>query len=638
MYLRTLTVYRVNPPPVLGNIETVASVMASATLTNMEIEVSSELNDDDDGIDDTILSSISATKDGAPLAYGVAAYEDNGTWYWSFSPSEAGVDEGDVEITITPHGDGGDGTSQSFTITVVPAGSPPTIDPIAPQSALTKHELSVLFTVTELDGDVVETNAICATVGVAGTYGINNATGSFTYTPDVADAALAPPIRFGIVASDAQGAVTNYFNVTVGLGSKPDLGDVTDQTVAFGGTSEVTLALTATDGDPITATNVQHVADAPAGDYSISNLVFRFVPASADIGKTFKFNVSATDIDGTTNVTFDVAVDGIPTPVLKYCNIDDWTLTFFTPDIETLIAGAEGYTVRYTHFEPDGTEVTQTTNVPAMPCVVNVPLATDYTYDVRAYIGEATSDWSNQRTVSLHKWFPATPCVIMKGTSRGFYEQHFDTLPSSGSKTWYDARTIPGWYAGANGRELSQETDKIMTFAWGANNTADGFYSFATEQGNAANRGLGAKNASGGTYCQFGVAFTNECRYAVTNLNVAFSAWQFRNGTGTTQLNFEYRKIAAVEPLDNHHEWKTLPGNPLNFKAPKNDKAGAMAPVSSNLVANVAFTGSNAVQPGEVIMIKWYVNAGAYGVPVGIDDLMVRWDCAWPGHTIISVR
>jgi hypothetical protein len=222
----------------------------------------------------------------------------------------------------------------------------------------------------------------------------------------------------------------------------------------------------------------------------------------------------------------------------------------------------------------------------------------------------------------------------MRGAAHGSYTQDFNSLPSSGSGIWYDARTLQGWYATAYATSISE--DSLTCFAWNTNNKANGFFSFETENGNPSNRGLGAKNYDRDSYCQFGVAFTNECRYAVTNLSVAFSAWQFRKGAAYTTLCFQYRKTSAVQPLDDHIGWNDF--NALNYTSTVKESADKMEPVSTNLVDNIAFTGDNAVQPGEVIMLKWYVDWINNGVPLGIDDLEVKWECAWPRQTVIILQ
>lgn len=629
--VKSVTIYRVNPPPVLETIDN-DTVKSDLALTNL-LTVSSEVDsDDDETVNDNIRFTHAATFGGNALESGLSVYEDDGEWYYRFSPAEAGVEEGNVEITITPHGIGGAGASKSFTVTVVPAGAPPSIDQIAPQSVLALRRLEVPFTVTELDGDAVETNAICDTVGVLGTYGINTATGRFTYTPDVEDAALAQPIRFGIVASDGDGAVTNYFNVTVGLGSKPDLGNIADQTVAFGGTNVVTLALTATDGDPITATNVQHVADAPAGDYSISNLVFRFVPAAADIGQTFTFNASATDIDGTTNITFKVTVANLPAPVLAHCTIDNWGRNYFTASLETESPGADGYDLRYFYKDDGNVEIAVTNYNVSFPCVVDGLLPINYTYVVRAFKDGAYSEWSNTKAIDLASYRDFVAAIPMTEANDRTYPQDFNGLLSSGSAYWYDGRTIPGWYATAWWNPM---TDVLKYYATDNPRTADGV--FSVEGAEASDRSLVFR--AGDQYVEFtvGVILTNCCRYAITNLYVEYSGVQCRKMVSyASQLEVNYGRSdgAITGILDRSITNKVAD---LAFTAEKG--SGYLTPASeTKLSANLPLVGEDAVPPGGSVAISWYVFQKNNYPAIGIDDVKIRWDCAWPAHTVIYLR
>ncbi len=632
LYLYSVKVSRVDPPPTLGSIED-RSIAVTAPLTNETLVVSSELNDDDDGVDDNISLAISAVAGGNVLSVGYAVYERDGAWYYSFSPEEAGVDKGDVEITITPTGDGGTGVPQSFTISVLAAGSPPTVLPILDQDTLALRTLTIPFTVLEPDGDSITTNVVCLTSGVTGTYG-TDVNGKFFYAPSLADAEIGT-IEFRIDATDEQDTGSSAFTVMVAAGMPPALGAIADQTVAYDGTNKVTLALTPTDDDAITVTNVDVKVGttAPVGERTFSDLVFRFVPATADIGQTFTFTASATDFDGTTNVDFNVEVI-LAAPVLKHCSVEAWTATSFTADLKSAVPGATSYRLRHIHTAANDTVVTGYVDNVSFPYVVSGLDSTTYTYAVQAQCGAINSAWSNEETVHLDTYLPPTYAIPMTGNAHGSYSQNFDSLPSSGSGIWYDARTIPGWYVTFDGKSFTDGT--IQTWRYGANNTATGFFSFGTEKGVDVNRGIGVKNSKWADDFRFGVAFTNTCQYAVTNINVSFTACQFRYGKGYTQLQLSHVVSNSVQSLTSSG-WKD--DKAFYFDPDLSTNAMAMDPqYTRRFSGDIPLTGNDTLHTGQIFMLRWQNFAADNSVPVGIDDLEVKWECAWPRQTVIILQ
>ena len=242
-----LTVCTTDPPP-----PTLESIEDQNIGSNNEIDhlpVIAETN----VAGDTLTVSATTESNIPAASYGI--FEENGNRYFRFSPEDAGMTSGSVVFTVSATGIGGT-TSVSFTVTVT-AGvvkTEPTFDPIPGQSALALRTLTVPFTVREADGDEIRTNYFCQTSGVTGSYGID-ANGSFFYTPSLADAAIGT-VAFRITATDTEGTGQGDFNVTVTAGTPPVIGPIAPQTVVYDGMNEVTLALTPTDGDKITATNV----------------------------------------------------------------------------------------------------------------------------------------------------------------------------------------------------------------------------------------------------------------------------------------------------------------------------------------------------------------------------------------------
>ena len=241
-----LTVYTTDPPPTLEAIED-QNIGSNNEIDHLPVIAETNVAGDTLTVSATTESNIPAA------SYGI--FEENGNRYFRFSPEDAGMTSGSVVFTVSATGIGGT-TSVSFTVTVT-AGvvkTEPTFDPIPGQSALALRTLTVPFTVREADGDEIRTNYFCQTSGVTGSYGID-ANGSFFYTPSLADAAIGT-VAFRITATDTEGTGQGDFNVTVTAGTPPVIGPIAPQTVVYDGMNEVTLALTPTDGDKITATNV----------------------------------------------------------------------------------------------------------------------------------------------------------------------------------------------------------------------------------------------------------------------------------------------------------------------------------------------------------------------------------------------
>ncbi len=631
-----ITVYTVDPPPSLGPVAD-QTIGSDNTIEHLPLLAVSTVPGD-------VLSVSVSTADALPAAsYGV--FSENSDWFFRFSPSTAGVTSGQFTFTASATGIGGT-TNVSFAVTVTEGvvKTPPTIDAIDDQAVLARRRLTVPFTVREADGDSVFTNVICRTANVEGSYG-RDAAGAFFFEPTLADALLGT-IDFRIEATDSDDMVGyEDFSVSITVGSPPDIVSIAPQTIAYGGTNQVTLVLMPTDNDDITYTNVAVKTETlvPEGEHTYSNLVFRFVPAAADIGQTFTFLATATDFDGTSSNEFSVTV-GLAKPVLKHCPVDQWTPTSFKADLEALVPGAQEYRLKYEYKNQQGETVPVVIEgIRTWPVEVENAPSTNLTYYVQAYTGTVASAWSSGKKMELNTWLPYVPAIRMIKDSGGVYTQDFDTLIKSGTGKWYDGRTLPGWHTCWYGRTITDTSVNYEAFGYTNNLSHQGFFSFATDGENSGKRAFGMRNDARDAYAQIGIAFTNECRYAVTNVFISFTATQFRDAAGESWLRVQYAKTDAVRSL-NHAEWPEgqtwKAASALDFKAPKQNKAQAIQPkpASEFRSGNIALTGEDAIQPGEVLLIQWWMDETDKGAPLGIDDLTVSWECAWPHHTVIYLR
>ncbi|MBQ6925478.1 MAG: cadherin repeat domain-containing protein [Kiritimatiellae bacterium] len=568
--------------------------------------------------------------------------------YYDFTfHTPEGFEPCEMRFTITATGRGGS-ASQSFDCTftegVVP--TPPQIySPwLNPPFVLAGRTISGRVGCEEADGDVVTFSFVSGT-SQQGTFTIDPSSGDFSFTPTRQDVGDSPEVHvFTVRATDKDDSSDANITIVVLPVSQPQLTHIKPQTVLCGDTLQVALVVEDTEydsydpeyiDDPLISSNITIKAGTttPEGEYVFEDGCLSFTPTTNDIGQTFIFTASATDLDGTTNQDFNVTV-GLAAPVLKHCPVDQWTATSFTADIEEAVPGATSYNLRRIRHEDDGTPVTNTVSVASFPYVVSGLATTNYVYDVQAIRGAVTSQWSNAKSIDLHAYIAPTYAIPMKGAARGSHHETFDGLISSGSAYWYDARTIPGWYAASSSGSMSDV--KYAANTGGSSGT--GILSCQVDDEAVTNRALAARADTQYDEFSFGVMFTNMCKYAVTNLHVSFTAMQFRRYNPISHLYFSYtRSNRLIDYNDPENIW--TPVGALDFAAPTQGSSDRLyPPTEAPKSADIPFEGVNAIQPGEVIALRWYLDAKSNWPTLGIDDLDVSWRCAWPSHTVIMLQ
>ena len=218
---------------------------------------------------------------------------------------------------------------------------------------------------------------------------------------------------------------------------------------------------------------------------------------------------------------------------------------------------------------------------------------------------------------SLH----AAPVAI---TGAGSYSQNFDTLPASGSATWADDSTLPGWYSQRTGNGTSIETDA------GSNN-AGNLYSYGAASTNERALGsLGTINAAAGSFAH-GVQLQNTSAEAATLNSLAYTGEQWRkSGVVVAQVVTLWYKISAspitsLDPGASNTGWTAIPLG--EFSSPVNTAtAGAL---NGNDPANetaISINPNIVVPPGNYLMIRWK-DPDQTGVDHGlaIDNLALSW-------------
>ena len=157
--------------------------------------------------------------------------------------------------------------------------------------------------------------------------------------------------------------------------------------------------------------------------------------------------------------------------------------------------------------------------------------------------------------------------------------QNFDTLPASGSATWTNDSTLPGWYHARTG------TGTTIVANDGSSN-AGNLYSYGT--GTATDRALGSLgsgNAAVGNLF-WGIRLTNNTGSTITSLDVSYTGEQWRNSAAAAQtVAFSYL-VGSPTVTGSLAEFQSagVAVAALDFTSPIT--GGAAGALNGNLAAN----------------------------------------------------
>ncbi len=182
------------------------------------------------------------------------------------------------------------------------------------------------------------------------------------------------------------------------------------------------------------------------------------------------------------------------------------------------------------------------------------------------------------------------------------YSQSFDTLPPTGSATWTNNTTIPGWYHARTG------TGTTIVANDGVSN-AGNLYSYGT--GTATDRALGSLgsgNAAIGSLF-WGVRLQNNTGSTITSLDVSFTGEQWRNSAAAAQtIAFSYL-VGSPTVTGSLAEFQTagVTVSSLDFTSPIT--GGTAGALNGNLAANrstitFSITGLS-IPNGTEVMLRW---------------------------------
>ena len=182
------------------------------------------------------------------------------------------------------------------------------------------------------------------------------------------------------------------------------------------------------------------------------------------------------------------------------------------------------------------------------------------------------------------------------------YTENFDILPVSGSATWTNNSTIPGWFHARTGTGTTIVAD-------GGTNTAGNLYSYGT--GTATDRALGSigsGNAAAGNFF-WGVRLSNDTGATITSLDVSYTGEQWRNSAAAAQtVAFSYL-VGTPSVTGSLAEFQStgVAVTSLNFTSPIT--GGTAGALNGNAAANrvtisATISGLN-IPAGTEIMLRW---------------------------------
>jgi endonuclease G len=199
--------------------------------------------------------------------------------------------------------------------------------------------------------------------------------------------------------------------------------------------------------------------------------------------------------------------------------------------------------------------------------------------------------------------------------------ENFDTLPSSGSATWTNNSTIPGWHHARTGTGA-------MIVANDGGNGAGNLYSYGT--GTTTDRALGSVgsgNAEAGNFF-WGVRLQNNTGSTITSLDISYTGEQWRNGGATAQTAFFSYLVGSPTVTGSLVEFQSAGVAVPSLDFTSLVTGGTAGALNGNLAANrvslsFTITGLN-IPNGTEVMLRWSdPDHASTDHGLAIDDLSV---------------
>ena len=198
--------------------------------------------------------------------------------------------------------------------------------------------------------------------------------------------------------------------------------------------------------------------------------------------------------------------------------------------------------------------------------------------------------------------------------------QDFDGLVASGSATWVNDATIPGWYHARTGSGTT-------VVANNGGNNAGNLYSYGT--GTATDRALGSigsSNVAAGSF-HWGVRLANQTASTITSLTVSYVGEQWRNSAAAAQtVDFSYRLGTGLGTALTDFTGPGVAVPELSFTSPVT--GGTAGAIDGNTFPNRiaithTITGLN-LGPGAELLLRWSdIDHGGADHGLAIDEFSV---------------
>ena len=196
--------------------------------------------------------------------------------------------------------------------------------------------------------------------------------------------------------------------------------------------------------------------------------------------------------------------------------------------------------------------------------------------------------------------------------------ENFDTLIATGTATWTNDGTLPGWYHARTGTGTT-----IVANNGGSN--AGNLYSYGT--GTSSERALGSVgsgNVAAGNF-HWGVRLANETGATITSLTVSYLGEQWRNGAAPEQtINFSYRIGTGLGGTLTDFTTGGVAVPELDFASPVT--GGTAAAIDGNVNAvpiSFTITGLN-LAPQQEILLRWSdIDHSGADHGLAVDDVSV---------------
>lgn len=241
--------------------------------------------------------------------------------------------------------------------------------------------------------------------------------------------------------------------------------------------------------------------------------------------------------------------------------------------------------------------------------------------------------------VAIFAFVPRSSALTNNGSITAFgapLTESFDTLASSGSPSWTDNSTIPGWYAqfGTNATNPTAYTPSTGSSATGA------LYSFGSTS--AIDRALGSVGSGTTTDIFWAVKLTNNTGATITSLSVSYTGEEWRAGGCTPTpctpaaqtVDFQYQIASAGVITDaNNPNTGWLDHDPLDFTSPQTGTSTATALDGNSAANRTAFSStiSVTINPGQEVWLRWKdINHANNDHGLAIDNFSVTANGAGP--------